>query len=58
MKPGEKQPQLTVLQMTGDPLAVAKQQINNERIKREVKHLVKNRTEDFVTNPMNRKYTV
>eukprot|EP00354_Favella_ehrenbergii_P004104 CAMPEP_0170466198 /NCGR_PEP_ID=MMETSP0123-20130129/10249_1 /TAXON_ID=182087 /ORGANISM="Favella ehrenbergii, Strain Fehren 1" /LENGTH=39 /DNA_ID= /DNA_START= /DNA_END= /DNA_ORIENTATION= len=33
-------------------MAVAKQQINNERIKNETKHLVKNRTTDFVQNPM------
>ena len=36
-------------------MAVAKQQINNERIRNEVKHLVKNRTDDFVQNPMKRK---
>ena len=41
--------------MAGDPLAVAKQQINNERIRNEMKHLVKNRTDDFVQNPMTRK---
>ena len=44
LKPG----QLNSLQLAGDAMAVAKQQINNERIKNEVKHLVKNRTDDFV----------
>lgn len=46
-KAGDKQ-QMNVLQLAGDPMAVAKQQINNERIKNEMKHLVKNRTDDFV----------
>ena len=46
---------MNVLQLAGDPMAVAKQQINNERIRNEVKHLVKNRTDDFVQNPMKRK---
>ena len=35
----------------GDPLAVARQQIHAETIRHEVKHLMKNRTEDFVMNP-------
>ena len=55
VKPAEKQPPMNVLQLSGDPMAVAKQQINNERIKNENKHLVKNRTNDFVQNPMSRK---
>ena len=55
MKPGQKEPPQTALQMSGDPLAVAKQQINAEKIKNEVKHLTKNRTDDFVRNPMTSK---
>ena len=56
MKPGnQKAPALSNLQMNGDPMAVAKQQINNERINNENKHLHKNRQTDFVSNPMNRK---
>lgn len=51
LKPG----QMNSLQLAGDAMAVAKQQINNERIRNEVKHLVKNRTDDFVQNPMKRK---
>ena len=54
MQAGKKE-QLNQLQLMGDPMAVAKQQINAERIKNEVKHLTKNRTDDFVSNPMNRK---
>ena len=37
----------------GDPMAVAKQQIHAEKIKHEVRHLQKNRTDDFVMNPHN-----
>ena len=44
--------------LTGDPLAVAKQQINAEKIKHEVKHLTKNRTTDYVMNPHHSKYTL
>ena len=47
-KKAEKKPVMNALQKQGDPLAVAKQQINNERIKNEEKHLTKNRTVDFV----------
>ena len=39
----------------GDPMAVAKQNINAERIKNEMKHFAKNRTNDFVVNPTKRK---
>ena len=39
----------------GDPMAVAKQNINAERIRNEMKHLTKNRTNDFVVNPNKRK---
>ena len=46
---------MNLLQATGDPMAVAKLAIHRERIKNEVKHLVKNRTDDFVQNPMKRK---
>ena len=46
---------MNLLQATGDPMAVAKLSIHRERIKNEVKHLVKNRTDDFVQNPMKRK---
>ena len=38
-------------QAAGDPLAVAKQQQNDEKIRNEVKHLTKNRTTDFIVNP-------
>ena len=57
MKAGEKAAaeKLPNTLMAGDPMAVAKQQINNERILNEMKHLVKNRTSDFVQNPMTRK---
>ena len=58
MKAGEKAAaeKLPNTLMAGDPMAVAKQQINNERINNEMKHLVKNRTSDFVQNPMTRKF--
>ena len=36
-------------------MAVAKQNINAERIKNEMKHFAKNRTNDFVVNPTKRK---
>ena len=54
-KKAEPEKPKTLLQATGDPMAVAKLSIHRERIKNEVKHLVKNRTDDFVQNPMKRK---
>ena len=51
----EEAKSMNLLQATGDPMAVAKLSIHRERIKNEVKHLVKNRTDDFVQNPMKRK---
>ena len=47
-KKAEPEKPKTLLQATGDPMAVAKLAIHRERIKNEVKHLVKNRTDDFV----------
>lgn len=35
----------------GDPRAVAKQQIFNETVKNELRHLDRNRTKDFAINP-------
>lgn len=37
-------------------MAVAKQNINSEKIKHETRHLLKNRTTDFVQNPYNSKF--
>ena len=54
-KAAEPAKPMNLLQATGDPMAVAKLSIHRERIKNEVKHLVKNRTDDFVQNPMKRK---
>ena len=40
----------------GDPRAVAKQQIFAESVRNEQKHLMKNRTTDFVLNPTQSKF--
>jgi len=46
-----EQQKLQALQQVGDPMAVAKQQINAETVKNELRHYAKNRTTDFIFNP-------